>query len=112
MDLLRRADVVARALDGQIDGFGEADADASVDLGPVPPDARRRILSAVAFESVVQFAPAHGRLNALQEGFSADGRTARQIELVAELALGAAAVHAGHGLAGELDRRSQAVPLR
>src|SRR5437016_4602459 len=65
MDLPRRADVVPGPFDGQVDVFGETDADAGVDLGPVPPDARGRILSAVAFESVVQLAPAHGRLNAL-----------------------------------------------
>src|SRR5258708_7876480 len=112
MDLLWRADVVARALDGQIDVFGEADADAGVDLGPVPPDARRRILSTVAFESVVQLAPAHGRLNALQKRFAADRGTARQVEFVAESGFGTAAVHARHGLAGELDGRSQALPLR
>src|SRR3954452_2346787 len=112
MDLLWRADVVSRALDGEVDVFCETNADARVDLGPVPPDARRRILRAVSFEAVVQLAPAHGRLNALQKSFAADRRTSRPVELVPKLSLGSAPVHAGDSLIGELDRRSQAPPLR
>src|SRR3954451_7027478 len=104
MDLLWRADVVSRALDGEVDVFCETDADAGVDLRPVPPDARRRILRAVSFEAVVQLAPPHGRLNALQ-------RAGRDIEFVSELSLRTTAMHAGDALARELNRRSQAPPL-
>src|SRR3954447_19606448 len=103
MDLLWRADVVSRTLDGEVDVFREADADAGIDLGPVPPDARRRILRAVSFEAVVQLTPADGRLKAQQ-------RTGRDVEFVSELSLRAAAVHASDALAGELNRRSQALP--
>src|SRR4051794_1758761 len=105
MDLLRRADVVPRAFNRQIDVSREADADAGIDLRPVPPDARRRILRAVSFETVVQFAPADGRLDAQQ-------RTGRDVEFVSELPLRTAAMHAGDALAGELNGRSQALPLR
>src|SRR3954452_13900257 len=111
MDLLWRTDVVSRALDGEVDVFCETDADAGVDLGPVPPDARGRILRAVPFEAVVQLAPPHGRLNALQKSFAADRRTRRPVELVPELSLGSAPVHARDGLIGELGGRSQAPPL-
>src|SRR3954452_23299931 len=111
MDLLWRADVVSRALDGEVDVVCETDADAGVDLGPVPPDARRRILRAVSFEAVVQLAPPHGRLNALQKSFAADRRTRRPVEVVPELSLGSTPVHARDGLVRKLDRRSQALPL-
>src|SRR3954447_9478373 len=104
MDLLWRADVVSRTLDGEVDVFRETDADARVDLGPVPPDARRRILRAVSFETVVQLAPPHGWLNALQ-------RAGRDIEFVSELSLRTTAMHAGDGLVCELDGGSQALPL-
>src|SRR3954451_9960484 len=105
MDLLWRADVVSRALDGEVDVFCETDADAGVNLGPIPPDARRRILRAVSFEAVVQLAPPHGWLNALQKSFATNRRTSRPVELVPELSLGSASVHASDGLIGELDRR-------
>src|SRR5258708_19158360 len=101
MDLFRCADVVPRAFDGQVDVLCEANADAGVDLRPVPPDARRRILSAEAFEAVVQFAPADSGLDALQQRLAAGRRATRPAELIAKLRLGAAAVHARHRLACE-----------
>src|SRR5216684_1651484 len=107
VDLLRGADVVPGALDGQVDILRETDPHAEVDLRPVPPDAWRRVEGGIAFERIVEIAPANRRLDALQQRLASDGWSERPVEPVSNLALRSLAVQPRHRLTGELNRGSQ-----
>src|SRR5882724_10706771 len=66
VDLPRSADVVLGPLGGDVDAVAEAGPEAVVDLGPGPPEARRReLLVRGGAEGVLQSADASGRLDVL-----------------------------------------------
>src|SRR5205823_15076678 len=86
--------------------------DAVVDLRPRPPDARRdEVLRALGPEAVHQSAPAHGRLNRLNQRLAAHRRAEAEVDLVSRLDLMPLPLQTGHVLLGELGDESQISPL-
>src|SRR5688500_8022642 len=65
MQLVSAADVVARVLDGDVEAALQTDADAAVELRPLPPHARGGLNERIADEAVGEAACAKGRLNRL-----------------------------------------------